>query len=73
MGTAIAMRSLIDHERAWANVNLVGTEIEQNVEGAGLGHRGRVDAPLARHEAEIERADARRGGVQRSKNRSSRP
>jgi hypothetical protein len=46
---------------------LVGTEQEQHVEfapGGSIDHAGDVATALARHEAEIERADARGGGVQ---------
>ena len=54
----------IDDEGARRDVDLVDAEQEQNVERAGRRHLPRGQAALPRHEAEIERADARGRAVQ---------
>ena len=63
MRAAVAMGALVDHEGAGRDLDLVRAEVEEHVHIA-LRHRLGVQAPLARHEAEIERADAGGGGVQ---------
>ena len=63
MGAAVAMGADIDDERARRDLDLVGAEQEQHVDAA-LRHVRGIQAALARHQAEIERADARRGAVQ---------
>ena len=64
MGAAVAMRADIDHEGARLDVDFVGADEEGHVQRAGFGHRGGVEAALARDKADIERADAGGGGVQ---------
>ena len=65
MRAAVAMRADIDDEGARRDVDLVGAEQEQHIERAGLRHLRRASMPpCARHEADIERADARGRGVQ---------
>ena len=63
MGAAIAMRAEIDDEGAGRHLDLVGAEIEQQVDLAAR-HLGRAKPALPRREADIEPADARSGGMQ---------
>ena len=64
MRPAIAMRADISDKRARLDVNLVRAEVDQHVERVRLRHRRRVEPAFARHEAEIESADARSCAVQ---------
>ena len=67
MGAAVAMRADIDHKGARLDVDFVGADQEDDVESAGLGHVLGVETALPRNEAEVERADPRRCGVQHRK------
>ncbi len=64
MRAAVAMRAYIDHEGAGFDRDFIGAEVEDEVERAGLRHRSRIKSARARHEAEIEPADARRRRMQ---------
>src|SRR6478736_1576832 len=66
MRAAVAMRADVDDERAGRDIDLVRTEENEQVDGA-LSHFGGALAARARHEAEIECCDARRGRVQNGK------
>ncbi len=63
-GAAVAVGADIDDESARRDVDLIDAKEEQHVERARRRHLPRIQAALARHEAEIERADARRRAVQ---------
>ncbi len=64
MRAPVAMRADIDDERARLDIDFVGADQEQQVQRPGLGHGGGGKPALARHKADVERADARGGGVQ---------
>jgi hypothetical protein len=67
MGPAVAMSADVDHERARFNLDLVCTQVDEHVERACLRHGQRIKPVLARHEAEIQPADARGRGMQHVK------
>ncbi len=64
MRAPVAVRADIDDEGARLDFDFVGAEVEEQVERAGLDHRGSRQSARARHQAEIEAADARGGAVQ---------
>src|SRR5476649_1935631 len=64
MRAAVAMSADIDDEGASRRFDLVDAKQEQHVERARLEHTAGIETALARHEADIERADQRRFAMQ---------
>ncbi len=64
MRAAVAMGADIDDEGAGRHLHLIDAEQEQHVERVRRKHRRRVQAAVARHEADIERAGERCLAVQ---------
>ncbi len=62
----VPVGALVDHEGPGRDIDLVRSEVEQDVHPSA-GHLDRGLGPLARHEAEIERADPGRRGVEDAK------
>src|SRR5262245_6008234 len=66
MRAAVAMGADIDNNRAGLHLDLVCAEQEKNIEPATCHMRG-IKSARTRHQAEIQRRDARRRAVQHGK------